>query len=145
MRRSFKRPCAVVADVVRKQVEVGIDIPNDGEYARRGFTSYIHERLGGLAPRPIEPGDKVMAQQDERVLFPEFFAQYDRHARTLWMAPGISLEGMVDMIAAQHSLSRLDALALASVTVDMRITQIVNKVRGVHAFLPHEAITLSKN
>src|SRR4051794_10945185 len=46
-----------VREVVRKQVEIGIDIPNDGEFARRGFTAYIHERLGGLEPREFDPGE----------------------------------------------------------------------------------------
>ena len=31
-------------------------------------------------------------------------------------------------------------IALASVTVDFRVTQVVNGVRGVHAVLPHGAI-----
>ena len=33
-----------------------------------------------------------------------------------------------------------DALALASLVVDLRITQIANGVNGVHAVLPHGAI-----
>ena len=33
-------------------------------------------------------------------------------------------------------------MALASLVVDMRITQIVNQVRGVHAVLPHGAVDL---
>src|SRR3954447_17339569 len=48
-----------VKEVVRKQVEVGIDIPSDGEYGRRGFTSYIHERMSGLQPRAAEPGEII--------------------------------------------------------------------------------------
>jgi acetamidase/formamidase len=36
-----------------------------------------------------------------------------------------------------YSLERLDAIALASVAMDLRVTQIVNQVRGVHALLPH--------
>jgi acetamidase/formamidase len=32
-------------------------------------------------------------------------------------------------------LSRPEACALASVTVDLRVTQVVNQVRGVHAIL----------
>jgi len=54
----------------------------------------------------------------------------------MWLA----LEGMLDLIQEQHHLARADALALASVVVDMRITQVVNQVQGVHAFLPHGAI-----
>ena len=36
-----------------------------------------------------------------------------------------------------YNLSRDDALMLASLVVDLRITQIVNGVVGVHAVLPH--------
>src|SRR6202034_4044657 len=36
-----------VADVVRKQVELGIDVVDDGEYGKPSFVSYINERLGG--------------------------------------------------------------------------------------------------
>ena len=38
------------------------------------------------------------------------------------------------------ALAVLLALALASLVVDLRITQVVNGVRGVHALLPHGAI-----
>jgi acetamidase/formamidase len=52
----------------------------------------------------------------------------------------IALEAMLDLITEHHGLKRLEALALASLLVDFRITQIVNGVRGVHAVLPHRAI-----
>ncbi|MCA9907620.1 MAG: acetamidase/formamidase family protein, partial [Anaerolineae bacterium] len=52
----------------------------------------------------------------------------------------IALEAIVALLQRLHGLSRLDALALASLTVDFRITQVVNQVRGVHAVLPHGAI-----
>lgn len=55
-------------------------------------------------------------------------------------ATAIALEGMIDLMQEMHGLNRLDALALASVLVDLRITQIVNGVRGVHAVLPHGAL-----
>jgi acetamidase/formamidase len=37
-------------------------------------------------------------------------------------------------------IDRYEAFALASLVVDLRITQIVNGVRGVHAVLPDNAI-----
>lgn len=52
----------------------------------------------------------------------------------------IALEGMLLLLGEQHGLERLEALAMASLLVDMRITQIVNQVKGVHAVLPHGAI-----
>jgi acetamidase/formamidase len=46
-----------------------------------------------------------------------------------------ALEAMVRLISARRGVSRLDALAIASLSVDLRITQMVNEVRGVHAVL----------
>jgi 5-methyltetrahydropteroyltriglutamate--homocysteine methyltransferase len=39
---------AVVADVVRHQVEAGIDVICDGEMSKPGFVQYVSQRLGGF-------------------------------------------------------------------------------------------------
>lgn len=52
----------------------------------------------------------------------------------------MALDGMLDWLEADHGLARKDALALASVAVDLRVTQIVNGSRGAHAVLPDGAI-----
>lgn len=51
-----------------------------------------------------------------------------------------ALEAILDLMQTQYGLERRDAVGLASLLVDLRITQIVNGVRGVHAFLPHGAV-----
>jgi acetamidase/formamidase len=51
-----------------------------------------------------------------------------------------ALDGMLELMRREHGLERRDALALASVVVDLRITQMVNGVRGVHAVLRDDAI-----
>jgi len=51
-----------------------------------------------------------------------------------------ALKGMIDLLTRRFGLSRKDTLALASPVVDLRVTQLVNGVCGVHAMLPHEAI-----
>jgi acetamidase/formamidase len=51
-----------------------------------------------------------------------------------------ALDAMIGLMAEQYNLARVDALALASLVVDLRITQVVNQVCGVHAVLPHGAI-----
>jgi acetamidase/formamidase len=53
-----------------------------------------------------------------------------------------AVRGMLDLMETRYGLSRTDALALASLVVDVRVTQIVNGVRGVHAVLPHDALTM---
>jgi 5-methyltetrahydropteroyltriglutamate--homocysteine methyltransferase len=97
-----------ILDVVRKQVEVGIDIPNDGELGRRGFLAYINERLGGLEPRSAEPGEVTSPHEMERVEFHDFFKQYDQHSRLLWMYPEISMDEVRDTYAS-GGLFRLTA------------------------------------
>jgi acetamidase/formamidase len=56
--------------------------------------------------------------------------------RTLDEAAANALEAMLQLLGARLGSTRRDALALASVTVDLRITQMVNGVSGVHAVLP---------
>jgi len=55
-------------------------------------------------------------------------------------AMAIALDAMLDVLAALHGIGRSDALALASVVVDLRVTQVVNQVVGVHAVLPRGAL-----
>jgi acetamidase/formamidase len=57
-------------------------------------------------------------------------------------AAPLAVEGMLELIGREHGLARLDALALASLVVDVRVTQVVNGVKGVHAVLPHGAIRI---
>jgi acetamidase/formamidase len=42
---------------------------------------------------------------------------------------------MLDLMEQELGASRRECLALASVAVDLRVTQIVNQVKGVHAVL----------
>jgi acetamidase/formamidase len=55
-------------------------------------------------------------------------------------AAALAIDAMLDLMGREHELERRDALALASVVVDLRVTQLVNGVRGVHAVLRHDAI-----
>jgi acetamidase/formamidase len=60
--------------------------------------------------------------------------------RDLNEATAIALEAMLELMMEQLGVERLEALALASAVVDLRVTQIVNGVKGVHAVLPHGAV-----
>jgi acetamidase/formamidase len=51
----------------------------------------------------------------------------------------MALSNMLDLIQQLRSVSRPEALARASLAVDLRITQIVNQSQGVHAVLPDNA------
>ncbi len=58
----------------------------------------------------------------------------------LYEASLFALNAMLDHMCDRFGMHRKDALALASVVVDLRITQIANGVLGVHAVLPHGAV-----
>ena len=47
-----------------------------------------------------------------------------------------AMNAMLDLLGARYRLGRTEALALASVVVDLRVTQVANQVFGVHAVLP---------
>jgi len=50
-----------VAEVVRRQVEVGIDIVSDGEMSKISYATYIARRLAGFAgDTPREPGQDLV-------------------------------------------------------------------------------------
>jgi len=59
---------------------------------------------------------------------------------TLDDAAFAALESMFALLERLHGVGRTDAIALSSVAVDLRVTQIVNQVVGVHAVLPDSAI-----
>jgi acetamidase/formamidase len=62
---------------------------------------------------------------------------FDEH---LGLAARIAVVGMLDLMEREHGLSRADALGLASIVVDLRVTQVVNEVLGVHAVLRDDAL-----
>ncbi|QGN34263.1 acetamidase/formamidase family protein [Microlunatus sp. Gsoil 973] len=55
-------------------------------------------------------------------------------------ATAVALDAMLDWMAASYGISRAEALAVASATVSMRVTQIANQTWGVHALLPAGAV-----
>jgi acetamidase/formamidase len=55
-------------------------------------------------------------------------------------AMAIALDAMLDVMGERMDLTRREALALASVVVDLRVTQVANQVWGVHAVLPPDAV-----
>ena len=62
-----------VQDIVRRQMDLGVDIVDDGELSKRGFAVYAHQRLDGLTPTGrvrVSPWDNSRESQ----AFPEFYA-----------------------------------------------------------------------
>src|SRR5262249_6526019 len=50
------------AEVVRHQAAAGVDIPSDGEQAKASFFRYLNDRLTGLTPTRLRPGETLPTQ-----------------------------------------------------------------------------------
>ena len=63
---------SAVAEVVRKQVEAGVDVVSDGEFGKSSWFSYVMERLDGYDVRPVErPAIGFLGRDEKR--YPDFF------------------------------------------------------------------------
>jgi 5-methyltetrahydropteroyltriglutamate--homocysteine methyltransferase len=105
-----------VADVVREQVEHGLDVIDDGEMSKPSFITYVTERLSGFT-RSTEPGSLPWAGSKEVTAFPEFYAPMLRESPNA-AAPRFACTGPITYIGqaqVQADIANLKA-ALASVT-----------------------------
>ena len=81
-----------VAETVRKQAEIGIDIPSDGEFSKPTFSSYVAERLSGLGPSPVtvKPYAYPMLQEEPEYVAGTLYAVLESlwklRATTRWKA-----------------------------------------------------------
>ena len=92
-------------EIVRKQIENGIDIVNDGEMSKIGYATYVKDRLNGsdlgLFPPTSDFGD-----------FPEFIERFVSEAQAVITLKTPACDGPVawkDRDAAQKDISRFKA------------------------------------
>ncbi len=60
---------AAVAETVGRQLDAGVDIINDGEVSKVGYSTYVTERLSGFGGEPVVTRRRGVDQ------FPEFYAR----------------------------------------------------------------------
>ena len=66
-----KRVREAVTEVVRKQVDTGIDVIDDGEFGKPSFVTYVRDRLGGLEPSGTRPNAWLSSR--EAISFPDYY------------------------------------------------------------------------
>lgn len=95
-----------VAEIVRQQAAAGVDIINDGEQSKVGYSTYVRHRLTGFG------GTSTVPVRSDWADFPEAVAQYGRSAVARPMCNGpIDWQ---DKTAMQKDFANLKA-ALAEV------------------------------
>ncbi len=85
-----------VFEIVRRQVQAGIDVVSDGECSKPSFRAYLAERLGGFEARIPEGGVPVPGPVDphgrDAGMFPDYYAGVREHnpfAHAVRMAPRV--------------------------------------------------------
>lgn len=114
-----------VADVVRRQVETGIDVVTDGEMGKVSFATYVQDRLAGFSPGSAE---KLMppSWQTEIDAFPEYYAEYlGKYTKTV--APMVTVACTGPVSYTGHEQLRTDIANL---------TAAVGQVSVVETFMP---------
>ncbi len=93
-----------VADVVRKQVESGVDVIDDGEFSKSSWGTYINQRVSGFKHDPErEMAINYTGQDSER--FGEFFESTAGGGRRMrWRGADVCVEPIVYI--DEHSMSR---------------------------------------
>jgi acetamidase/formamidase len=105
----------------------------DGEVSSTAIECPLNRvELGLVLREDLDLGAPVARTPDSWIAF--------GLGETLDAAMGDAVDGILVVMGRELGLERRDALALASVVVDLRVTQVVNGVLGVHAVLPDGAI-----
>jgi 5-methyltetrahydropteroyltriglutamate--homocysteine methyltransferase len=71
---------AGVADVVRRQLDTGIDIVDDGEFGKTMWSWYIRDRLNGIEGRDASLASEPILKGRDRAQFPGFHMWADANA-----------------------------------------------------------------
>ena len=78
-----------VNDVVARQRSIGLDVVNEGEYAKRGdWLSYLDDRFDGFVERAAPEGSvPLIARGKDREVFADFYRDATERG-TLFYEPG---------------------------------------------------------
>jgi 5-methyltetrahydropteroyltriglutamate--homocysteine methyltransferase len=85
------RLAADVAAIVARQRDIGIDIVNEGEYAKGGdWLRYMQRRFGGFTDIEAPEGKPLVEQGKDREEFADFY-KYANERGTLFYTPGAQI------------------------------------------------------
>jgi 5-methyltetrahydropteroyltriglutamate--homocysteine methyltransferase len=82
-----RRTAEAVAETVKTQADLGIDIVSDGEQSKISFQAYAADRLSGVESITPEPGER---RTRENMAFPTFYRDgaHSGSARPRWACTG---------------------------------------------------------
>jgi 5-methyltetrahydropteroyltriglutamate--homocysteine methyltransferase len=92
------RVAEATREVVKRQLEIGIDSINDGELNKSSFSNYVRERLGGITVVPAREGDGLEQQMMFSRDLPEFGEYFKDRVEAALKAPRMLATGPVTYI-----------------------------------------------
>jgi acetamidase/formamidase len=110
----------------------------DGEVSGTAIECPLERVRLTLAVRDDVAGGAPVARTADAWLTFGFDEDLDR-------AADAALAAMLELMGRELRVGRLEALALASVAVDLRVTQVVNESKGVHAVLRDDALGIARD
>jgi 5-methyltetrahydropteroyltriglutamate--homocysteine methyltransferase len=113
---------ATVAELVRKQAAIGIDVVSDGAASKGNWLVYAAGRLGGFEPRRVDASEAIIAEGKDRAELAEFYEEATRTgtrfhsswrqvARRTWTTHGVATGPITDtgQAAVQRAIANLQA------------------------------------
>jgi len=120
-----------VAAVVARQREIGVDVVNEGEYAKGGdWLRYMQTRFGGFTDIEAPDGKPLIEQGKDREEFADFY-RYAAERGTLFFAPGAQIAkkrpvqactGPVTYVGQAELQHEIDLTLAAAGTEDVFLT-----------------------
>ncbi len=92
-----------VSEIVGQQLEVGLDVIDDGEIGKVSWITYLYERVSGLELRNIEHEGSMLPPSRDRQHFPGAYARQDEldEAATRASNAGGAIEEVPSMAAVE--------------------------------------------
>jgi len=122
---------ADVAAIVKRQRDIGIDIVNEGEYAKGGdWLRYMQKRFGGFTEIAEPDGKPLIEQGRDREDFADFY-QYASERGTLFYTPGAQIAkkrpveaatGPVSYVGMADLQQEIDVTVAAAGTANVFLT-----------------------
>jgi len=104
-------------------------VQGDGEVNITAIETAMREAVLQFVVRPDMKIERPLAETPTHWITMGFHKDLDEAAK-------IALRDAIQFLAASKGLSRGDAYALSSLAVDLRVTQIVDGNKGIHAMIP---------
>jgi 5-methyltetrahydropteroyltriglutamate--homocysteine methyltransferase len=121
-----------VADIVRHQVDNGIDVVTDGEMSKVSFIGYVKDRLAGFVP---DEGPSRMAPswQAEFDAFPDYYTEYlKKYSATVSPLRRLVCTGPISYVGQELLQTDIDNLKAAVEGLD--VTEVFVPSSGPSGF-----------